>query len=69
MLDRLRTVAPVQAHVFDLTFCFLSGQTNRYFGNFAISCTTDLRPTLAGKWVRLVPQLFSAAGTTLRLEK
>ena len=64
----VRTAGPIRAQAFDLTFCFLSGQPLRYFGNFAISYTTDARPTLAGKWERLVPRSFSATGTTLKLE-
>src|SRR4030095_4627725 len=64
----VRTAKPVQAQYFDLTLCFLSGQTKRYFGDFALSYTTDNKPALNGKWTSATPQWFSATGTTLTLQ-
>lgn len=62
----VRTAAPVTAEAFDVTLCFLSGLPKRYFGDFAISYTTDPRPSLDGTWERLMPQRFTATGTELR---
>ncbi len=63
----VRTAEPVRARAFDLTFCFLSGLPKRYFGSFALSYTTDAKPSLEGKWERVVPTGFTATGTTLTL--
>jgi signal transduction histidine kinase len=62
----VRTAAPLNAEAFDVTLCFLSGLPKRYFGDFAISYTTDSRPSLDGRWQRLMPQRFTATGTELR---
>ncbi len=61
----IRTATPVTAEAFDVTLCFLSGMPKRFFGKFALSCTTDAEPSLGGNWQRLQPQRFSAQGTTL----
>ncbi len=63
----VRTSKPIQAHGFDLTFCFLSGKPNRFCGDFTISFTRDPRPSLSGNWEQIEPQRFTATGTTLRL--
>jgi|GEM_PF-2511217 len=64
----VRTAEPVRARAFDLTFCFLSGLPKRYFGNFALSYTTDAKPTLESHWTKVVPVGFNATGTTLTLQ-
>ncbi len=61
----IRTATPVTAEAFDVTLCFLSGMPKRFFGKFALSCTTDAEPSLGGNWQRLQPLRFSAQGTTL----
>lgn len=61
----IRTAAPVTAEAFDVTLCFLSGMPKRFFGKFALSCTTDAEPSLDGNWQRLQPLRCSAQGTTL----
>lgn len=62
----IRTVAPVKAEAFEVTLCFLSGLPKRYFGDFALSYTTDPHPSLDGTWQRLMPLRFAATGTDLR---
>ncbi|MHA3773442.1 triple tyrosine motif-containing protein [Verrucomicrobiota bacterium sgz303538] len=61
----VRTAEPVRAQAFDLTFCFMSGQPGRYFGDFALSYTTDDNPSFGSTWIPLIPQGFAATGTTL----
>ncbi len=61
----VKTAEPVHARAFDLTLCFLSGMPKRYFGNFALSYTTDAKPSLEGQWQRAKPVSFTATGTTL----
>lgn len=61
----IRSAKPVTAEAYGVTLCFLSGMPKRYFGKFALSCTTDANPTLEGNWQRLKPLRFSATGTTL----
>lgn len=61
----IRTAEPVTAEAFDVTLCFLTGMPKRYFGKFALSCTTDAIPSMEGNWQRLKPLRFSATGTTL----
>jgi len=58
----VKTAEPVRARAFDLTFCFLSGLPKRYFGNFALSYTTDPNPTLASHWEKVVPGRKYPAG-------
>lgn len=53
---------PIRAQWFDLTLCFLSGLPGRYPGDFAVSYTTDPKPSLAGKWQRIIPERFSSTG-------
>lgn len=65
----IRTAAPVTAEAFDVTLCFLSGMPKRYFGKFALSCTTDAEPSLDGNWQRLQPLRFTATGTTLEVSE
>ena len=63
-----RTSGPVGAAAMDITLCFLSGRPNNYFADFAISATTDPKPSLESKWERLVPTRLDATGPVLTLQ-
>ncbi len=56
---------PVSAAAADITLCFLSGRQYDYPGEFAVSATTDARPSLDGNWERLIPTRISSAGPGL----
>ena len=60
-----RVAKPVGAVAVNITLCFLSGRQYDYPGEFAVSATTDARPSMDGNWERLIPTRMSAAGPGL----
>ncbi len=64
----VKATQPLHALSYNVTLCFLSGYPGRYCGRFALSYTTDPKPSLKSKWERFVPEGFTATGTTLELE-
>jgi signal transduction histidine kinase len=56
---------PVVAGRLRLSLCFLSGQPNAHFNEFALSVTSDPAPYNAGYWEPLVPWLAYSTGTRL----
>lgn len=56
---------PVAAGRLRISLCFLSGQQNAHFNEFALSVTSDTVPYNAGYWEPLVPWLAYSTGTRL----
>ncbi len=62
-----RTSEPVHAEAFEVTLCFLSGETGRYCHDFSISYTSDPQPSFESDWHPLVPERISSVGPDLKM--
>lgn len=62
----VRCEHPVEAAELDIDLFFLAGRPMNVIADFALSYTTDAEPSLAGNWLPLEIQRFSAEVITLR---